>query len=313
MLDGLERTDWAPELHPRRGVLHGGLKQPFGPAHHFVGERHGAQLQGRRQRFAAAARFADKSPRRVLQRDFGELARRVQCRKRTPRHPRRLRFNCVQGDAAGFPRRHHQKLRCAAVHHMALDAVERPVAHSRLNALSVPAPIPLSEGQRGPAFPGGDGWQQFVLVRLAAGVEDGGGGEHGRREVRPAVERPSHLFEHDGEFREREPLAAVPFGNVDAAQRQVRAEPPPDFAIVARVHRHQPPRFARRRALAQEAPYRVAQLRLFFAEDELHHADSAAERRRGRSTKSPARRSRLARIASCISAPCRKEAFQMAM
>ena len=49
MLDGLEGTHFAPELHPLRGVRHGGFQQPLGAAHHLVGQRHLAKTQRRRQ------------------------------------------------------------------------------------------------------------------------------------------------------------------------------------------------------------------------------------------------------------------------
>ena len=49
MLDGLEGTHFAPELHPLRSVRHGGFQQPLRPAHHLVGQRHLAKTQRRRQ------------------------------------------------------------------------------------------------------------------------------------------------------------------------------------------------------------------------------------------------------------------------
>ena len=77
MLDGLERADRPPELHPRSGVVHGGFEQALRAAHHLVGQGHFAEAKRRRHCVAGPALGADQASGRVLETDLGELARRI--------------------------------------------------------------------------------------------------------------------------------------------------------------------------------------------------------------------------------------------
>ena len=72
------------------------------------------------------------------------------------------------------------------------------------------------------------------------------------------------------ELDEREPLAAVLLGDVEALEPELVGHLVPHRGVVALGGLHQPAHLARRRLRLQEPPHGVAQLVLLFGEGEVH-------------------------------------------
>ena len=107
-----------------------------------------------------------------------------------------------------------------AVEDEALGAVEpigrRPngVAVVATPAASVP-PSSSEKARVAVVVPSAMAGQQGALLLFGAGIQDGGGGQHGREEGR-AEQAAAHLLEHDGELGIAEAPAAIGLGDMDA-------------------------------------------------------------------------------------------------
>ena len=80
----------------------------------------------------------------------------------------------------------------------------------------------------------------------------------------------AHLLEHDRQLHEREPLAAVLLGDVDALEAELVGHLAPHRGVVPLGGLHEPAHLARRRLGVEESANGVAQLVLLFGEREVH-------------------------------------------
>ena len=80
----------------------------------------------------------------------------------------------------------------------------------------------------------------------------------------------AHLLEHDAELDEREALAAVLLGDVEALEAELVGHLAPHRGVVALGGLHETPHLGRRRLRLEEATDGVAQLVLLVGEGEVH-------------------------------------------
>ena len=90
MLDGLERTDLAPELNPQLRIFHRRIEQRLRASHHFVGERDRSLIHRALDSLRAVIQLAEQRRMRAAKIDARELARRIH------------RFQQASFDANGF-------------------------------------------------------------------------------------------------------------------------------------------------------------------------------------------------------------------
>ena len=87
VLDRLKRADGAAELGAQLRVLDRGLQQPLRPAHHFVRQCDGCQVENPRQCLLPIDISAESGNRHALKIHLSELARRVKGGERASNDP----------------------------------------------------------------------------------------------------------------------------------------------------------------------------------------------------------------------------------
>ena len=168
--------------------------------------------------------------------------------RRRRRRPRRSRCR-PHPMVPACARDHDDRVRGVAVDHEHLRAVERvarrpmPLGLHR-DARRVPLAVRLGERERGDRLARRDAGEQLALLRVGAGVHDRVGREAHRREVRRAQQHAAHLLEHDAELDEREALAAVLLGDVQALEPELLGHLRPDRGVVALGGLHEPAHLA---------------------------------------------------------------------
>ena len=82
MLDGLERSDGAPELDPQLRIAHRRIEQRLRAAHHFIGERDRGLIHRALDALPAVIQLAEQRAMRAAKLDARDLAGRIHRRER---------------------------------------------------------------------------------------------------------------------------------------------------------------------------------------------------------------------------------------
>jgi hypothetical protein len=182
VLDGLERTDRATELHADLGVLDGHLEHLLGATDLLGGEADGGEVE----HALSTAQPSPSVPMSVAgvfgELELGLLAGLVHGAERGAGEARGAAVDGEQADALGGAGGDDDEVRGVAVEHEHLGAVER-VAVARGGGLHgdaalVPLAVGLGEGEGGDGLAAGDARQVRGLGGVVTAVDQGVGGQH---------------------------------------------------------------------------------------------------------------------------------------
>src|SRR6266545_2954315 len=208
VLDALVRADRAAEGLTDLRVLDGHIQDLLGSAAHLGTERHRRAVEDAGDRRPAAADLAEPGSRceaDLFQRHLAELARLVHRGQQRDGQPLRALGNEEEGDPVGAgparARRDDNGIGRVPVGDEELaageDVAPALLGGSERDAVGAELRAGLHPRERHPRLSAGDLRQPFLLLRVAAGLENDPAAQQDGGEVRPGPDGAAHLLHQD--------------------------------------------------------------------------------------------------------------------
>ena len=131
-----------------------------------------------------------------------------------------------------------------AIEHKMLVAIEAPAVRTpggnQPRVGRVPGAVLFCTGQGRHRLTLCNRRQQGLLLQFRAGVENGAGSEHGRREIRRAQQGAAHFLQHDALLGKTKAVATHRLRNAHCTQAEFAVERCPGVSVPSRFGLHQP-------------------------------------------------------------------------